>query len=151
MTHLLVLVLAYDDVRKEGDNDYDGIDDAINSLLIILAAFLGLLHAIRDVHSLCHSFLFDIAPEGGDAPIQFMCAKGLWIDDLSYMATMKMTCFNWCQLKRLHARFDIESQLEPMEEKLTFLLGTRRTIYIPVVTGSTQRRSSCLPSAFWQQ
>ena len=58
MTHLLALVLAYDDVTNEGDEDYDGIDEAINYLLIVLAAFLDLLRAIRELDG----FLFDIPP-----------------------------------------------------------------------------------------
>ncbi len=119
MTHLLVLILAYDDVTNEGDDDYDGIDEAIDSLLIVLAAFLDLLHAVREVDS----FLFDIPPEEEEAPLQFMHAKGLWIDDLSDIAAHKMTRFNWCQLKRLYAAFDLENQLKPMEEKLAFFTG----------------------------
>ena len=120
MTHLLVLVLAYDDVTNEGGDDYDGIDEAIDSLLIVLAAFLDLLRAVREVDS----FLFDIPPEEEEAPLQFTCTKGIRIDDLSDIAAMKMTRFNWCQLKCLYATFDIEIQLEPMEEKLAFLPGT---------------------------
>ena len=41
--------------------------------------------------------------------------------DLSDMVMLKMTQFNWCQLKRLYAAFDLESQLKPMDEKLMFL------------------------------
>jgi hypothetical protein len=33
------------------------------------------------------------------------------------------TPYNWCQLKRLYTAFDIENQLKPMEEKLTFFTG----------------------------
>jgi hypothetical protein len=39
------------------------------------------------------------------------------------MAVLKMTRFNWCQLQRLYAAFNLEGQLEPMKEKLAFPMG----------------------------
>ncbi len=39
------------------------------------------------------------------------------------MAALKMTRFNWCQLMHLYAAFDLDSQLEPMDDKLAFFTG----------------------------
>ena len=59
MTQFLALVLAAEGMANEGDFGYDVIDAAIDSLAIVLAAFLGLLHAVREVANI----LFDIPPE----------------------------------------------------------------------------------------
>ena len=34
-----------------------------------------------------------------------------------------MTHFNWCQLRHLYTVFDLEGLLEPMQDKLSFLMG----------------------------
>ncbi len=56
-------------------------------------------------------------------PLTFAHAKGLGIDDLSDPAVIKMTRFNWSQLRRLYAAFDLEGLLEPMEDRLYILMG----------------------------
>jgi hypothetical protein len=51
-------------------------------------------------------------------------AKGLRIDNLSDTAALKMTGFNWSQLRRLYAAFNLEGLLDKsMQEKLSFLRG----------------------------
>jgi hypothetical protein len=42
---------------------------------------------------------------------------------LSNTAALKMTHFNWCQLRHLYTVFDLEGLLEPMQDKLSFLMG----------------------------
>ena len=107
MTQLLVLVLAAEGMANEVDIDYDVIDAAINTLSIILMGWLGgLLCAIREVDGLP----FDIPLEKEAEPIQFTHTKGLRIDDLSNKATpLKMMHFNWSQLHRLYAAFNLDS------------------------------------------
>ncbi len=55
--------------------------------------------------------------------LQFPCAKGLCIYNLSNTAALKMTRFNWFQLHCLHAAFNLEGLLKPMQDKLAFLMG----------------------------
>ncbi len=97
MTHLLVLVLAADAMANVGDIKNDVIEAAIDFLAIILMGWLGLLCAFQEVHWL----LFDILLEEEVMPLTFTRAKNLRINDLLDMATLKMTHFNWCQLKGL--------------------------------------------------
>ena len=120
MTQLLALVLAAEGIANEGDIDQqDVISVAIDTISIILMGWLGILHAFREVNGI----LFDIPPEEEAAPIQFSRAKGLRIDDLSDMAALKMTRFNWSQLRRLYAAFDLQGQLEPLSTKLAIPTG----------------------------
>ncbi len=116
MTQLLVLVLA---TKAMVGIDYDVIDMVDDSLAIIIMGWLGILLAFQEVDSL----FFDIPPEEEAALATLMRAKNLRIDDLSDMATLKMTHFNWCQLSCLYMAFDIEGQLEPMSMKLTIPTG----------------------------
>ncbi len=119
MTQLLAPTLAAEGMANDPDFDHDVINAAIDSLAIVLAAFLGLLRAVREVDNI----LFNIPPEEEATPLQLARSKGLRIDDLSNMAALKMTRFNWCQLKHLYAAFILESQLEPMDDKLKFFTG----------------------------
>jgi hypothetical protein len=116
MTHLLTLILACKDVADAEDVDYDALDKVFESIAILLMAFLGLLRAVR----IAKGLLFDIPAGQEDAPKQFLCAKGLRIDNLSDTAALKMTRFNWSQLCCLYAAFDLEGLLEPIQEKLSF-------------------------------
>ncbi len=116
MTQLLGLLLALEATADMGDVDYDAFDLAIESIIIILVAYTDMLRTLRSTDSL----LFDIPPEEENTPLQFTCAKDLRIDDLSDMAAHKMTHFFHGQLCRLYTAFDIESQLEPMQDKLSF-------------------------------
>ncbi len=116
MTHYLTLVLTVETVSDADDVDYDAANAAIDSIAMVVIAFLGLLRAIR----VAKGVLFDIQPEQEDAPLQFTCRKGLGIDNLSDTAALKMTHFNWSQL-HLYVAFDPEGQLEPMLDKLFFL------------------------------
>ncbi len=56
-------------------------------------------------------------------PLQFLHAKGLHIDNLSSTAALKMTHFNWSQLRYLYAAFNLKHLLKPMQEKLSFPMG----------------------------
>jgi hypothetical protein len=104
----------------DGDNvNYDALDAAFESIAIIPMAFLGLLHAVR----IAKGLLFDIPTGQSYAPLQFLRKKGLHIDNLSDTAALKMTRFNWSQLRCLYAAFDLEGLLKPMQEKLSFLTG----------------------------
>jgi hypothetical protein len=76
--------------------------------------FLGLQHAIQVVDGI----LFDIPLEQEGAPLQFTCGKGLCIVNLSDTAALKMMRFNWSQLLHLYVAFNLEGQLEPMQDKL---------------------------------
>jgi hypothetical protein len=119
MTHLLALVLACEDVADGEDVDYDALNAAFESIAIVLMAFLGLLRTVR----IAEGLLFDIPSGQSDAPLQFLRAKGLCIDNLSNTAALKMTRFNWSQLRCLYTAFDLEGLLKPMQEKLSFLTG----------------------------
>jgi hypothetical protein len=119
MTQQLLLVLTVEAVADADNVDYDAVDAAINSIAIVLIGFLGLLHAIQVVNGV----LFDIPLEQEEAPLQFTCGKGLRIDDLSDTAALKLMCFNWSQLCRLYATFNLEGQLKPMQDKLAFPMG----------------------------
>jgi hypothetical protein len=119
MTQQLLLILAVKAVADADNVNYDAVNAAVNSIDIVLMGFLGLLHAARVVNSV----LFDILLEQEEAPLQFTCRKGHRIDNLSDTAALKMTCFNWSQLRRLYAAFNLEGQLEPMQDKLAFLTG----------------------------
>jgi hypothetical protein len=76
--------------------------------------FLGLLHAVQVVDGI----LFDILLEQEEAPHQFNRGKGLRINNLADTAALKMTCFNWSQLRCLYVAFNLEGQLKPMQDKL---------------------------------
>ncbi len=119
MTQLLGLLLALEVTADMSDVDYDALDTAIKSIIIILVAYTDMLRTLRRTDS----HLFDILPEEENAPLQFTRAKDLRIDDLSDMAAHKMTHFFHGQLRRLYAAFDLESQLEPMQDKLFFPMG----------------------------
>jgi hypothetical protein len=84
---------------------YDAIDATVDSIVIVLMGFLGLLGAIQ----IADGILFDIPPEQEDAPLQFTHAKGFRINVLSNMAALKIMHFNWCQLCHLCAAFDLEA------------------------------------------
>ncbi len=92
---------------------------AFDSVTVTLVGFLGLLRALRVTDEL----LFDIPPDEEDAPLKYTRARNLRIDDLSDMAALKMTHFNHSQLRRLYELFDLESQLEPMSDKLAIPTG----------------------------
>jgi hypothetical protein len=119
MTHLLVLVLACEEVADGDDVDYDALHAAFKSIAIVLMAFLGLLCAVR----IAEGLIFDVPTGQSDAPLQFSRKKGLRIDNLSDTAALKMTRFNWSQLHRLYAAFDLEGLLELIQEKLSFPTG----------------------------
>ena len=124
LMHLLMLILAVE-TMVDADNLYiDIIDVVVNSIVFVLMSFLGLLRAVR----VADGVLFDIPPEEEDAPLQFTCAKGLRIDDLSNTATLKLTCFNWCQLHRPYAALDLEGQLDPMQDTHAARLGRQRLL-----------------------
>jgi hypothetical protein len=59
--------------------------------------FLCLLRAVQ----IAKGLLFDILLGQEGTPLQFLCMKGLSIDNLSDTAVLKMTRVNWCQLRRL--------------------------------------------------
>ncbi len=119
MTHLLALVLACEDVADRDNINSDAPDAAFESIALWLMAFLGLLRAVQ----IAKGLLFDILVGQSDAPLQFSRAKGLCIDDLSNTAVLKMTRFNWSQLGHLYTAFNLEGLLEPMQEKLSLLMG----------------------------
>jgi hypothetical protein len=76
-----------------------------------------------DAIQVVDGILFDIPLEQEEAPLQVTCKKGLRIDDLSDTAALKMICINWSQLRRLYPAFNLEGQLEPMQDKLAFPMG----------------------------
>jgi hypothetical protein len=120
MTQQISLVLAVEAVADTDNIDYDAVNAAVNSIAIILMGFLGLLHAIRVVNGV----LFDIPLEQEEAPLQFTHGKVLHIDNLSDTAALKMTHFNWSQLRCLYvAFFNLKGQLELMRDKLAFTMG----------------------------
>ncbi len=59
MTHLLGLLLAIDAVNGGDDDDDDALDMAIESVIIILVAYMGILRTIR----IADGLLFDIPLE----------------------------------------------------------------------------------------
>jgi hypothetical protein len=119
MTHLLTLVLVCEDVANANNINYDALDAAFESIAFMLMAFLGLLRAVR----IAEGLLFDIPAGQEDTPIQFLLAKGLHIDNLSDTAELKMTHFNWSQLRCLYTAFNLEVMLKPMQEKLSLPMG----------------------------
>jgi hypothetical protein len=119
MTQQLLLVLAVEAVADADNIDYDAVAAAVDSIAIVLMNFLGLLHAIQ----VADAILFDIPLKQEEAPPQFTRRKGLRIDDLSDTAALKMTRFNWGQLRRLYVAFNLGGQLEPMQDKLFYPTG----------------------------
>ncbi len=119
MMQLLALVLATKATADDEDAEYEMIDAAIDLVSIVLVGFLGFLRAVR----VTDGILDNIPPEEEAAPLMFTHAKGLRIDDLSDPAVIKMTCFNWSQLCRLYAAFDLEGLLKPMEDRLYIPMG----------------------------
>ena len=98
MTQLLALILAVEAAADEDeDAEYETIDTAVDAVSIVLLGFLGLLRAVR----VTDGILYDIPLEEEVMPLTFARAKGLRIDDLSDPAAIKMTRFNWSQLRRL--------------------------------------------------
>ena len=119
MMQLLGILFALEATADVGDVDADALDFAIESLLTVLVAYTGMLHTLRTADS----FLFDIPPEEENAPLLLTRPKGLRIDDLCDISAYKMTHFYHGQLCRLYAAFDLESQLGPMQDKLSFPTG----------------------------
>ena len=109
-----MLVLAIGTVA-----DADTINVANDSIVFVLMSFLGLIRVVR----VTDDILFDIPPEQEDVPLQFTHPKGIHINNLSDTAVLKMTHFNWCQLRHLYTAFDFKGQLEPMEDKFAFPTG----------------------------
>jgi hypothetical protein len=119
MTHHLTLLLAVETVADADDIYYDAVDTAVDSIAIVLMAFLGLLRAIW----VTDGILFNIPLEQKDVPLQFIRGNCLRINNIFDTAALKMTRFNWSQLHHLYAAFDLEGQLKPMYDKLFFLTG----------------------------
>ena len=118
MHQLLALIVAAEGMVI-AHADLDVLHAAYDSVAVTLVGFLGLLRALRVTDEL----LFDIPPDQEDAPLKYTRARNLRIDDLSDMAALKMTHFNHSQLRRLYELFDLESQLEPMSDKLAIPTG----------------------------
>ena len=118
MNQLLALIVAAEGVVS-ARADLDALDAAFDTVSACLVGFLGLLRAMR----VTDGILFDIPPDEENAPLKFSRAKNLRIDDLSDMASLKMTHFNHSQLRRLYRLFDLESMLEPLADKLVIPTG----------------------------
>jgi hypothetical protein len=131
MIHLLALVLSVETMADADDVNYDALDVVVNSVAIILMAFLGLLRAVR----VADGILFDSPLEQEDVPLQFTRTKGLRINNLSNTAALKTMCFNWCQLHCLYVAFNSKGQLEPMHDKLAFLMRHVYNGLVPDPTG----------------
>ena len=71
MTQLLGLLLTLESTEDMGDVDYNALDTAIKSDIIIFVAYTGMLRTLRRTDSL----LFDIPPEEENAPLQFTTQK----------------------------------------------------------------------------
>jgi hypothetical protein len=118
MNQLLVLVLAAKSMAA-APIDVSIFDVAFDSVAVGLMGFLGLLCALR----VADSILFDIPPNEEDTPLQFSHAKNLCIINLSNTAALKMTHFNHSQLRHFYKAFDLEGQLEPIDENLASPTG----------------------------